>query len=250
MKKYTLLIALLTLFLFGFNFISDLSSHNKSKKPKWEKLFNGKNFNGWKSIATNMPPEYGWKIENDALIVNGSGGAESKNGGDIITEKKYANFELKWEWKMLTKGGNSGVKYLVNTVSKNNKKHGIGMEYQLLDDAFHPWMLRGKMKPGDYYTLGSCYNLYPSGVDKKVKPLGKWNVSKVVCKNGIVEHWLNGDKIITFDRFSTDFDQRVAKSKFKSIDHFGKHQSGHILIQDHGSNVHFRKIMIKEYPNE
>ena len=236
--------------MFGFTLFSDSSAVNKAQKPKWEKLFNGKNFNGWKSIATNKLPEYGWKIENGSLIVNDSGGGESKNGGDIITEKKYANFELKWEWKMMTKGGNSGVKYLVNTISKNNKKHGIGMEYQLLDDAFHPWMLRGKMKPGDYYTLGACYNLYPSGVDKKVKPLGKWNTSRVVCKNGIVEHWLNGDKIISFDRFSADFDQRVAKSKFKNIDRFGKHQSGHILIQDHGSNVHFRKIMIKEYPTE
>jgi len=223
------------------------SYHKSPKKVTWKKLFNGNNFDGWRSIATDKPPTRGWKIENGELIVNFSGGGESKNGGALITRKKYADFVLKWEWKMITKGGNSGVKYYVTTSSKSNKMHAIGLEYQLLDDEFHPWMLRGKMKPGDYYTLGAVYNLYAPGIDKKVKPLGTWNTSKIVCKKGKVEHWLNGKKILHFNRFSEDFDRRVAKSKFKNMKDFGKHVSGHIVLQDHGDNVHFRNIMIKEY---
>lgn len=246
------LIAVSLMSFFPYNKNSDgirpEKNYNASvKKVKWVSLFNGKNFEGWRSLAYDSPPKRGWKIENGALIVNFSGGRESKNGGALITQKKYADFELKWEWKMMTKGGNSGLKYYVNSSSKNNKMHGIGLEYQILDDAFHPWMLQGKMKPGDYYTLGAAYNLYAPGTDKKVKPIGKWNKSKIVCRNGSVEHWLNGKKLIQFDRFSEDFDSRVAKSKFKNMKDYGKHVSGHILLQDHGDNVHFRNIMIKEY---
>ncbi|MEM6628182.1 MAG: DUF1080 domain-containing protein [Bacteroidota bacterium] len=212
----------------------------------WKMLFNGHNFEGWKSISSDQTPKYGWKIENKELIVEESNGGESLHGGDIITQKKYSDFELKWEWKMNTVGGNSGLKYYVNSSGKNNAKHGIGLEYQILDDPNHPWMLEGKMEPNDYHTTGACYELYAPSTKKNVSPLGEWNSSRIVSMNGQIEHWLNGEKIVEFDRFSSDFNTRVSESKFNNLDRFGQQESGHILLQDHGGNVHFRNIEVKE----
>ena len=217
-----------------------------ASEPEWKMLFNGKDYDGWRSITSDGPPEYGWKIADNELIIDESGGGESQNGGDILTKEKYSDFEFQWEWKMLTKGGNSGVKYFVNNASGTNAKHGLGLEYQMLDDDNHPWMLEGKMKPGDYHTVGACYELYEPNANRKVAPLGEWNTSKIVSNKGKVEHWLNGIKIVEFNRFSEDFKNRVAQSKFKDNEEFGRHESGYLLLQDHGGKVHFRNIKIKE----
>ena len=171
----------------------------------------------------------------------------TKNIGDIITKLKFNDFELIWEWKMLTKGGNSGVKYFVIEGLSSIPKHGEGLEYQLLDDKNHPWMLKGKMASNDYHTVGSLYEIYPALPDKRPSPLGLWNQSRIVCKNNQVEHWLNGKKILEYERGSNDFSERVAKSKMRQFPGFGLASKGHILLQDHGSIVHFRNIKIKEY---
>ena len=128
-----------------------------------------------------------------------------------------------------------------------NSKYGIGLEYQILDDANHEWMLSGKMAPCDYHTLGSLYEIYPASCDKEARPLGEWNSSKIVSEEGLVEHWLNGMLILSYDRFSEDFRRKVSESKFKDYTGFGQFPGGHILLQDHGSEVHYRNIMIKTY---
>jgi hypothetical protein len=148
---------------------------------------------------------------------------------------------------MLTKGGNSGVKYYVEERKLDNTKHGIGLEYQILDDANHEWMLNGKMKPCDYYTLGSLYGIYPASCDKVPLPLGEWNNSKIISKDGEVEHWLNEKLILSYNRFSDDFKQKISESKFKEYTNLGQIEEGHILIQDHGSIVHYRNIFIELY---
>ncbi len=212
----------------------------------WELLFDGKTTAGWRGINSDSFPETGWEIKNGELVVNATDGTESGNGGDIITVEKFGDFELQWEWKMFTKGGNSGLKYYVKEMELDNKKHGIGLEYQILDDENHPWMLEGKMKPCDYYTIGSLYEIYEASCNKKPSPLGEWNKSRIISKNNHVEHWLNGEKILEYERGSEDFRQRVAESKFKKYENFGEADEGHILIQDHGSIVHYRNIKIKE----
>jgi hypothetical protein len=106
-------------------------------------------------------------------------------------------------------------------------------------------MLEGKMKPNDYHTLGSLYEIYPASPDKRPSPLGLWTESMIVCKGNQVEHWLNGKKILEYDRSSDDFKAKIAASKFKDVEQFGRHPEGHLLIQDHGSVVHFRNIKIK-----
>ncbi|NEW84535.1 MAG: DUF1080 domain-containing protein [Mariniphaga sp.] len=217
------------------------------KSNGWQLLFDGKTVKKWRAINEKSFPKSGWNVENGELCISGDNVlAESINTGDIVTTKMFSNFELVWDWKMLTKGGNSGVKYLVAEGLSNNPKHGEGLEYQLLDDKNHPWMLEGKMKPNDFRTVGSLYELYPASPDKHPSPLGLWNQSRIVCKNNHVEHWLNGQKILEYERGSNDFKDRIAKSKMAAIPGFGMATEGYILLQDHGSIVHFRNIKIKE----
>ena len=217
----------------------------QEKRDGWRLLFDGKTTKGWRRINQDRFPDHGWAVRNGELCALGHDGAESENGGDIITEQKYSRFELSWEWKMLSVGGNSGVKYFVLEGLSDNDKHGVGLEYQILDDANHAWMLDGRMEPGDYRTVGSLYEVYQA-TNKKMKPLGQYNQSRIVCTGTHVEHWLNGIKVVTFERGSADFRRRVQASKFKRFPGFGEAPEGHILIQDHGSQVCFRNIKIRE----
>ena len=214
-------------------------------EENWQLLFNGKNTEGWRGINQQSFPDQGWEVKDGVLCNTSQGGGESNNGGDIVTTIEYSNFELSWEWKMITSGGNSGVKYFVQEGKSDNEKYGYGIEYQLLDDANHPWMIEGKMEPGDYRTVGAAYELYKPE-HKKLKPLGQYNHSKIEVKNGNVTHWLNGIKVLEFDRFSDDFKQKVSESKFADVEDFGQWEKGHILLQDHGSEVCFKNIKIRE----
>uniref|UniRef100_UPI003216AC33 3-keto-disaccharide hydrolase n=1 Tax=uncultured Draconibacterium sp. TaxID=1573823 RepID=UPI003216AC33 len=215
------------------------------KKEGWKLLFDGKTFKGWRGINLKTMPDRGWVTENGEIVNNASDGAESGNGGDIITKKQYASFELRWEWKMITEGGNSGVKYFVKEGLSQNSKYGVGLEYQILDDENHSWMLSGKMKPNDFHTLGSVYEIFPA-TNKTPNPLKNWNHSRLVCKGMHVEHWLNGIKVLEYERGSDEFRTKVKESKFKKFENFGEAEQGHILLQDHGNKVHFRNIKIRK----
>jgi len=222
------------------------SISSEEKKEGWELLFDGKSTKNWRGVNKKSFPVTGWNIENGELIACAEGGAESGNGGDVITKKEYGKFILKWEWQMFTKGGNSGVKYFVQEGVGTNNGYGFGLEYQLLDDKNHPWMIEGKMKPNDFHTLGSLYEMYSASPEKRPSPLGLWNESMIVCSGDHVEHWLNGAKILEFDRSSADLKAKIAVSKFKDIACYGILPEGHILLQDHGSIIHFRNIKIKQ----
>ena len=221
------------------------SLSTQEKKEGWELLFNGKSTENWRGINQKSFPSTGWKLENGELIACAVSGAESGNGGDVITKKQYGNFILKWEWRMETKGGNSGVKYFVQEGIGTNKGYGYGLEYQLLDDKYHAWMLEGKMKPNDYRTLGSLYEIYPASSDKHPNPLGLWNESMIVSDGSHMEHWLNGQKILEYERGGADFKAKIATSKFKDIPGYGVLSKGYILLQDHGSIIHYRNLKIK-----
>ena len=222
----------------------------KEKAEGWQLLFDGNTTRGWRGINQESFPENGWHVRNGELWAEAAGGAESSNGGDIVTTGQFDDFELKWEWKMIDRGGNSGLKYFVQDgmSSKSlheNDKYGFGLEYQLLDDANHPWMLEGKMKAGDYRTVGSLYEIY-APENKKLMPLGQYNKSRILVKGKHVEHWLNGIRVLTYERGSEDFRKRVLASKFKDVPNFGELNKGHILLQDHGSRVAYRNIKIRE----
>jgi len=203
----------------------------------WQTLFEDNTLDGWRAAKTDSLPDKAWKLQDG--ILTGSG-----KGGDIVTEKQYGNFELQWEWKMLTKGGNSGVKYFVSNYGTDGKKEWLGLEYQLLDDENFPWMNDGRMKAGDYRTVAALYELYPAE-HKKSKPVGEWNTSRIVANGNHIEHWLNGEMVIQCERGSDDFRERVRQSKFATHEKFGEADKGHILIQDHGSEMQFRNMRIR-----
>ena len=221
------------------------SMHNTlsalEKKNGWVLLFDGKSTDGWRGAYKDDFPEQGWKIEGGELVVIKSDGRESRNGGDIITKEQYDNYELTLEAK-LTPGANSGVKYFVTERLPKSPGSAIGLEFQLLDDDLHPDAKLGK---NGNRTVGSLYDLIPAQA-KKAKSIGEWNHVRIVSKNKHIEHWLNGSKVVEYDRVSPAFRALVAESKYKNYEGFGEAVKGHLLLQDHGDEVHYRNIKLRK----
>ncbi|TKG92825.1 DUF1080 domain-containing protein [Puteibacter caeruleilacunae] len=212
------------------------------KQDKWKLLFDGKTNKGWRGAKLNKFPKKGWTIENGMLTIHESGGGESEKAGDIVTVDKYKNFILAVDFK-ITPGANSGIKYFVDTELNQGKGSSIGLEYQILDDQRHPDALKGNHIGSR--TLGSLYDLIEAQ-NKYPNPIGQWNHAMIISKDNHVEHWLNGRKLLTFERKSDNYRQLVAESKYKVWKDFGEADTGHILLQDHGNTVSFRNIKIKE----
>lgn len=210
------------------------------KKQGWELLFDGVSTKGWRGAYKESFPEKGWEVKDGLLSVLPAEGKESTNGGDIVTLKEYENFELTFQFK-LTEGANSGVKYYV-TEKENNQGSAIGLEFQILDDARHP---DAKMGRDGNRTLSSLYDLIPAAKNKRPNAIGEWNNGRIISKNNHVEHWLNGFKVVEYERGSKEFRDIVAQSKYKIWPNFGEAQKGRILLQDHGDKVSFRNIKIK-----
>ncbi|MFA6125771.1 MAG: DUF1080 domain-containing protein [Bacteroidales bacterium] len=211
-------------------------------KEGWMLLWNGKTSDGWRGADKKAFPQKGWDMKNGVLSVLAGTGGESTNGGDIITTRKYGNFDLKLDFK-LTKGANSGIKYYVVEGLNNGAGSAIGLEYQLLDDQNHP---DAKLGIGGNRTIGSLYDLIPALTDKQVNPVGEWNNARIIAKNNHIEHWLNGKKVVEYDRNTQIYRALVQKSKYATYPDFGESAEGYILLQDHGNPVNFRNIKIRE----
>jgi Domain of Unknown Function (DUF1080) len=206
----------------------------------WRLLFDGKTLAGWRGFHKETPPE-GWAIEDGCIKKMPAQGELGQAGGDLITADQFENFEFSIEWK-LSKGGNSGVKYLVSESLPPTGKSGIAFECQVLDDDHHP---DAKAGIAGNRTAGSLYDLIAARQDKTVKPIGEFNQMRIVVRGNHIEHWLNGMKVVEFERGSADFKQRIAQSKFKTTAGFGDIAKGHILLQDHGDAVWYRNIKIR-----
>ena len=221
----------------------------REKEEGWQLLWDGKSNKGWRGAKLDHVPEKGWTIESGVLSVDKSDGGESEYGGDIVTIKKYKNFELEVDFK-LTKGANSGIKYFVDTELNKGTGSAIGCEYQILDDEFHP---DAKQGTNGNRTLASLYDIIPANAlfyapdestSKRVNNY-EWNRAKIIVRGNYVAHFLNGIKVVEYERGSQIWRALVSRSKYVDWPYFGELSEGHILLQDHGDEVFFKNIKIK-----
>ena len=225
--------------------VNQLTSWEERKG--WRLLWNGVNGEGWRGAKRTDFPDYGWTVSDGVLTIEGSDGAESAGPGDIVTEDLFSDFILDLEFK-ITSGANSGIKYFVDAALNKGEGSAIGCEFQILDDKEHPDAsqgVNGNRTVGSLYDLITAKNAIPNR-SKQFKGVDRWNKARIVSNHGKVQHWLNGELIVEYDRFSQMFEALVAYSKYKVWPGFGQWPEGHILLQDHGNTVHFRSIKIKE----
>ncbi len=218
------------------------------RQAGWELLFDGETVAGWQG-ARGLPfPSQSWDVQEHSLRTLSNG-----EGGDIWTIKRYSDFELELDFKIL-RHGNSGVKYLVQPewlsphflpdMAEAQKKHyaleSVGPEYQIVDDAMlehHPgWELS---------STGSFYLLYAPR-NKRLNPPGEWNHIRIVVSGMHVEHWLNGTKLLEAELGSDELLANVETTKFRKVPGFGRKGPGFIILQHHDQPAWFRSIKIRE----
>ncbi len=227
--------------VYTVNYMSNsLSEHEKASG--WRLLYDGHTSKGWRGATMATFPPKGWLYQDGTMHNLPSVGKEESGGGDIVTDSLYGAFDLSFEFK-ITHGANSGVKYFV-TLSEVTKGSAIGLEYQVLDDTLHPDAKLGRN--GDR-TLASLYDLIPSNKQARfVHPIGAWNTGRIIVyTNNHVEHYLNGVKVLEYERGSKEFRDLVVISKYVIWKNFGEAPEGHLLLQDHGNEVWFRSIKVK-----
>lgn len=206
----------------------------------WKLLFDGKSTDGLRNFKSETIGKK-WSAKDGTLHFAGKGsdvGWQAADGGDIlITDRPYENYESAIDWK-ISRGGNSGIIYHVVESDAYDYVWQSGPEYQLLDNARHPDGQIEKHRAGDLYDM----------IETKfvtVNPPGEWNRTSIKIKNGHVEHWLNGYKVVEYDLATPEFQALVAASKFADMPGFGQAKAGHIALQDHGDEVWFRNIKIR-----
>ena len=210
---------------------------SEEKAGGWRLLFDGRTTAGWRSFDAAVTGKGPWTVEDGCLQRSPAGSGDAQGGGDIVSEEKFSDFDLRWEWRVGPRG-NSGIKYLVT----DTRAKPIAHEYQMLDDAAYV----GQAKEAQ--QTGSFYDVLPPSVDRR-RATGEWNQSRIVVRGGHVEHWLNGGKVLAYELGSPEVLAAVARSKFKDVSGFGTKLEGRILLQDHdGGGVCFRSIKIQTPP--
>ena len=200
-------------------------------------LFDGKTTAGWHSYGKNSVSS-GWKVEDGVLHFDPEA-AKNGQGGDLVTDKEFENFHLKIDWKVAP-NANSGIIFYVNeNPEKYNNTYDTGLEMQVLDNDGHDDGKNPKHRSGDLYDLIQSKS-------EPVKPVGEWNTAEIISKKGKLTFILNGVIIIETVLWDDNFKTLIAGSKFASWPGFGTFKKGKIALQDHGNNVWFRNIMIKE----
>ncbi len=205
-----------------------------SPPENWTSLFDGKSLDGWRGYKQRDAANTRWRVEHGMLTVPANDGKDTRGALDLITTTTYDQFELAFEWR-ISRGGNSGVKYLV----LEDMNSAIGHEYQIIDDERHPDALIGpERQTSSFYDV-----LTPT--NRPIKPADEFNDSRIVVSGTHVEHWLNGTRVLQYELESPALRAAVDDSKFKGIARFGTRQKGHILLQDHGDAVWYRNIRIR-----
>ncbi len=240
MKKLKVIAAAGLLVLFAAN--TALAQKNKDnvltkkeKKQGWQLLFDGQTTDGWHSF--NKPAlGSSWSADDGTLHFKGKQARE--NGGDAVTAKEYGDFHLKLEWK-ISPNGNSGIMFLVKEDPKYRYAYYTGPEMQVLDNNGHP---DAKIKT---HRAGDLYDMITS-IPENVKPVGEWNQVEIKLEKGKLQFWQNGVNVVSTDLWTEEWNQMVANSKFKGLEDFAKFKTGRIVLQDHGDDVWFKNVKIRE----
>lgn len=199
----------------------------------WVSLMDGQDLSKFRGFRSDEVPAK-WRVDDGALHFDAD--AEG-SGGDLITDESFADFDLAFEWR-ISPCGNSGVMYRVT--EDHDQTYFSGPEYQILDNTCHP-----DAENGPDRTAAANYGLHAPSADL-TKPAGEWNESRIVVDGSHVEHWLNGERVVEYELGSEDWQRRVENSKFNEWSAYGRARSGHIAFQDHGDDVWYRNIRIRE----
>ncbi|MGH9382749.1 MAG: 3-keto-disaccharide hydrolase [Vicinamibacterales bacterium] len=203
----------------------------------WRLLFDGATTKGWRGFKKADFPSSGWTVESGRLKHAASGGAPTPtSGGDIISIETFSDFELRFEW-VVAPGANSGIKYLVT----EDRSGPIAHEYQIIDDTKHPDALIGPHR-----ATAALYDVIAAPATKRLRPAGELNEGRIIVNGMHVQHWLNEAKVIEYELGSAALKAAKAKSKFKDEAGWGEKLKGHILLQDHGDEVWYQNIKIRE----
>jgi hypothetical protein len=246
MKNFSILLALIVVFAWSCK--TEKAGNNQLSKEEiaegWELLFDGKTTDGWRNYGKATFPN-GWIIEDEALLCIGSGRGEAgaKEGGDIIYDKKFSNFHLKIEWK-ISEGGNSGIFYLGQETPDYDYIWKTAPELQVLDNEKHPDSFLGV---DGNRKAGSLYDLIPAN-PQNTKPAGEWNQVEIISYKGTIIHKMNGKTVVEYHLWTPAWEEMVAGSKFPELNATWADvaSEGYIGLQDHGDDVWFRNIKIKE----
>ncbi|MEX2284827.1 MAG: DUF1080 domain-containing protein [Gemmatimonadota bacterium] len=205
------------------------SSRVSQQGDEWRSLFDGATTNGWRGYRSQTMPA-GWQAIDGILTKTG-------NSRDIVTTEQFADFELRFDWK-LEPGGNAGLFY--RATEEYDRIYWSAAEYQLLDDARAPDGRSRMTAAGAAHSIAPA----PAGV---VKPAGEWNSTRVIVNGPHVEHWLNDQKLFEFELWSPDWEARVKASKFRDYSNFGRARSGYIGFQgDHDGKLELRNLRIRD----
>lgn len=216
----------------------------------WRLLFDGQSLDGWRGLGRDDIPEGHWQIEDGTIRKIASGDVPTAadgqplEGGDIMTNEVFGDFEFAFEWKVAP-GANSGVKYNVDeelSTAHDPRYAALGFEYQVLDDDLHP----DAEIPS--HRAAGLYDMIVPADNKRLRPVGEWNESRIIFRGMHGEHWLNGEKVVDYDIDSPRFDSLLAASKYAEIEGFADRREGHVVLQDHSDDVWFRNLKIREFP--
>ncbi len=209
------------------------------KKEGWKLLFDGKTMDGWHNFKSDkIGPA--WKVTDGAMYLDTSSKKDwqTMGGGDIITQGEFENYEFAVDWK-IEACGNSGIIFNVVEDPKYDYVWKTGPEMQVLDNTCHPDAKIDKHRAGNLYDLIESKTV-------SVRPAGEWNHATIISNKGHLELWLNNVKQVETEMFTPEWEALIKGSKFKNEPDFGKARKGHLALQDHGNQVWFRNIKIRE----
>jgi hypothetical protein len=198
----------------------------------WKLLFDGQSTAAWRAYRGQVFPTKGWSVADGCLKLAADGG-----GGDIVTVDQFGDVEFMVEWRATAKA-NSGIIY--RATEEFDAPWQTGPEYQILDDA-------GAGEAADSkHSAGAMFDLCAPAAGKVLKPAGEWNLARVRIHNGVVQHFLNGTKVVDCPIVGDAWKQCIAGSKFREYAGFGVQPRGHIALQDHGNEVWFRNMRVRD----